>query len=396
MKMVIKFYAMKQVKTVLLVAISFILILLLALHLIWYFGKSQKLNIYILDKTVTKADRIEHKSVVWLLNQLRFVGPDGKPYNHLKDYWGFYPIDTKQGLFDIKSIRLNEIDAYAAVYDAVYYVDCYGVYSYEWFKKSPKTVKSSKVYGGMNQNDYLFIKRMISLGKLVIGEYNMFSSPTNALIRIKTEDIFNVEWTGWTGKYISKLDVVKDGNSKWIANLYEKQHQKPWPTGCDGIILISNEGLVEVLCVGEDLNSDLVKLIPSSEMKTWETQVSDVNFYGWFDIISSRPGSKVLANFKLDVSDTGAEKLKTLGLTSQFPAVVKASEKSFTYYFAGDFAENQVSMFTSKLKGGAILNSLLNMGSSDRDFFNKFYSPMLEHIFSTYYEKSNPLEIQMN
>ncbi len=181
----------------------------------------------------------EHKSL-YGSNYFRIVGPDGNSYKHRIDYWGFFPIDIKHQLFDIKSMRLNEIDAYAAVYDAAYYADCYGVYSYEWYKTDSRVPNTSKVYGGLNQNDYLFLKRMKELGKLTIGEYNIFSSPTNALIRSKTEDLFNISGlVGRANTAQTSTFLIRERPAEWMVKLYENQHQKPWPGNGSGIILIS-------------------------------------------------------------------------------------------------------------------------------------------------------------
>jgi len=382
---------MRKITIFLGIVIACILIFVIALHLAWYFQKSKTLNIYILDKTVTNTDRNEHKSVVWLLNHFRIVGPDGKSYNHKTDYWGFFPIDINQQLFDIKSIRLNEVDAYAAVYDAAYYADCYGVYSYEWYKTETKAPNISKVYGGLNQNDYLLLKRMKELNKLIIGEYNMFSSPTNALIRTKTEELFNVNWTGWAGKYCPNLGAINNGKgpAEWMIKLFEKQHQKPWPGKGSGIILISNDGLIDVLEEGTDLVNPRVKLVAETALQQWANNPKDIEFYGWFDIITAGIGSEVHANFKLETTPAGEEKLKSFGLTNQFPAVVKGYSDKFCYYFAGDFAENNVSIATSKLKGGKTINSILHLNSPRNAFFSNFYLPLISNILNNYTSKEH-------
>ena len=380
---------MKRITLYLFSAIAFVVVLGIGLRLAWYFQKPQMLNIYILDKTVTQTDRKEHKSLVWLLNYFRIVGPDGNSYKHRIDYWGFFPIDIKHQLFDIKSMRLNEIDAYAAVYDAAYYADCYGVYSYEWYKTDSRVPNTSKVYGGLNQNDYLFLKRMKELGKLTIGEYNLFSSPTNALIRSKTEDLFNTYWTGWSGKYCPDLSIINRGKgaAEWMVKLYENQHQKPWPGNGSGIILISNDGLIEVLENVSDISYDGVKLTPESAMRNRKNAPSEVDYFGWFDIVAARNGSQTLATFKLEITPAGNEKLKMYGLPSQFPAVIKSTPDKFCYYFAGDFAENSVSMFTSKLKGGKTFNRVLHLNSAQNPFFNNFYLHLINDILSSYSAK---------
>lgn len=381
---------MRRVTLILVSVVVLIVLTFIGLHIAWRLKSPKTLNIYILDKSVTHTDRPEHKSLIWALNYLRIVGPDGRPYNHLTDYWGFFPIDVKQQLFDIKTIRLNEIDAYAAVYDAAYYADCYGVYSYEWYKSNTPAANASKIYGGLNQNDYLFLKRMKELNKLIIGEYNMFSSPTNALIRSKTEEIFNLTWTGWSGKFFSNLNPETGyGIADWMVKLYEQQHLKPWPKQGSGIILLSNDGLIEILTEETDLKSTKVKLLAGETMKNWPVAPKDVSYTGWFDIVAPRIDAEVMAKFRLDVTPRGEEKLKALGLNTEFPAIVKAKPDKPVYYLAGDFSDNPVNLFCSKLTGGKMLNEWLVNQNDKGDFFNNFYIPLINQLINSYQATGN-------
>lgn len=64
----------------------------------------------------------------------------------------------------LKGIRISEVDSFANFFDAAYLADCYGVQSFEWYKGKAQPTISQKVYGGLNQNDYLFIKNMLEKG----------------------------------------------------------------------------------------------------------------------------------------------------------------------------------------------------------------------------------------
>jgi len=75
-------------------------------------------------------------------------------------------------------------------------------------------------------------------------------------------------------------------------------------------------------------------------------------------------------------------------LTNEFPAVIQAKSNEFTFYFAGDFTENKVTMFTSKMMGGKFLNQLLEGKSENSQFFYKFYSPLMENILNSYINKT--------
>ncbi|MCB8964084.1 MAG: hypothetical protein H6536_03465 [Bacteroidales bacterium] len=371
----------KRIGIILLIAV----LIVFSLFITWSLQPKQKINFYILDKTVIQKDRPEHKAFVWLLNQNGYVGPDGKPYSVTRDYWGFFPLDLANEIFDFKAIRINEVDAYAAVYDAAYYTDCYGVYAFEWYKNITQPIHSSKVFGGLNQNDYLLLKKMKEEGKLIMGEYNMFSTPTNALIRNKTEELFNLTWTGWSGKSFTNLDPqLPNGPSEWMPKLYESQHLKPWPTQSQGIVLVSNDGLIDVL----ELNESVKTLYPTIEStQNGQTKLGlpqTTPFAGWFEFMTPNTNALVHAIYKIDATANGLETLNKLGLNSQFAAIIQAHDNEPTFYFAGDFAENPVISATSKMSGGKFLNRLLSRKTEKSEFFNTFYTPLIESIVGDY------------
>jgi hypothetical protein len=73
-----------------------ILVLVLALPFInflrWSFQEKKPIEIVILDKTVPTLERINHKSLTWVLNNGRFVKKEKKnSYSFRKDYYGFAP-----------------------------------------------------------------------------------------------------------------------------------------------------------------------------------------------------------------------------------------------------------------------------------------------------------------
>lgn len=296
---------MKKILKLIGLLLGSLLFIFLLLRIIWLFNAKKELNIYILDKTVTRIDRPEHKSFTWILNNRRFVMPNKKAYSHTKDYYGFFPIDIKNEVFDFKSIRINEVDAYASIFDIAYYADCYGVHSFEWYKGKTKPVYSQKVYGGLNQNDYLLMKKMIDNKKLVIAEYNMFSTPTNALVRSKAESIMNIQWTSWAGKYFPNLNInQKCGPPEWMKNLYESQHMGVWPTDKGGIVLLNNDGLIELLIEDEHLNSITPTIITQPEGIEKYGVCESVPFEQWFEFVLPNE-NEVVSYLEIDVNAIG-------------------------------------------------------------------------------------------
>lgn len=363
-------------------AFALLLLLLGLLYAVWLLKPKHKLNLYIQDKSVTAMDRPAHKSLVWLLNHKRIVKPNGKMYSNTKDYFGFYPINIKESTFELKGIRISEVDSFANFFDAAYLADCYGVQSFEWYKGKAQPTIPQKVYGGLNQNDYLFIKNMLEKGKLVIGEYNMFNAPTNALVRSKTESLLNIIWQGWAGKHFSKLNPSSsDGPPEWMKNLYETQHLDEWPTNAGGIVLINNDGHIELLIEEQHLNKNLPTIETEQNIANHLGVNVKVPFDQWFEFISAE-NNITLANLCIDVNEQGLAKLESLGLQPIIPAVIEGSEGNNFYYFCGDFAENPVSLWTAKLWGGQRINHILycRKNYARVKFFNEFYSPLIESI----------------
>lgn len=378
---------MKKVVVILVIIAALVLSTFLGLHIGWRFKEKRVLNVYILDKTVTRSDRPEHKSLIWVLNTNRFVLPNQKSYSNTEDYYGFFPIDIKKEAFDFRSIRINEVDTYAAIYDVAYYADCYGVHSFEWYKGRSKPISSQKIYGGLNQNDYLLMKRMLDYGKLVIGEYNILSSPTNALVRSKTEELLGISWSGWSGRYFPTLDIdASNGPPPWMKNLFESQHMGVWPKGKSGIVLVNNDGLIEILVEGVHLNSSLPHAISTNDALTRFGIKQNIPFEQWFEFINPLQNT-VHSEFKLDATSLGEETLSRIGLSSQFPAIIEGSELGKFFYFCGDFAENPAQLWTAKILGGSRLNHFLyRFDTPNRsDFFRYFYNPLITNILQEHY-----------
>lgn len=385
------FYEMKKLIYIIILLFAFVVTIYLILRIGWSFNDTKVLNVYILDKTVNTNDRLEHKSFTWLLNNNRYLKPNHKNYSYSKDYYGFFPVDIENEVFDFKSIRINEVETYAENYDVAYYTDCYGVYSFEWYKGKTKPIRSQKVYGGLNQNDYLLMKNMIESGKLIIAEFNMFSTPTNALVRSKTEDLLGISWSGWSGKYFVTLNVDdENGPDEWMKNLYESQHLGVWPNNQSGIVLLNNDGLIEVLVNGKHLNSSLPSIKSTDDMVNRFHVANDIPYEQWFEFI--KPGNnKVSSSFNIDATDEGIAIFDKLGLSNSFPAIIEGSSDKKFFYFCGDFAENPVQIGTAKLLGGRWINHFIyRFNASNRaNFFRYYYSPLIDGILEEHYNSKD-------
>lgn len=372
------------------IIVGLIILVLLGSWLSWFLKNEKPLNIYILDKTVPTLDRVEHKSFNWILNHNRYVKPDGDLYNINQDYYGFFPIHSKSQEFDFRSVRIHEIEDIATEYDMLYYTDTYGVYYNEWYKRGTKDVKhTQKVYGGLNQNDYLLLKEMKDRKKLIITEFNLYNAPTNGLIREKVETLFDLNWSGWTGKYFSSLDTTKVSRFPlWIVNLYMEQNNNQWPFKEAGIVLVHKFGTIAVLELGTHLTGE-IPVIVANQKAIEKFGVPEKAYYSqWFDITFAKNKKDVIANFNIQVNSKGDSILRKYNLKPVFPAVIEHDNDYKFYYFGGDFAENDIHNKTAFFEGYHNIASVISRDSykNTDKFYWQFYVPMMTRILEEYYK----------
>jgi hypothetical protein len=370
------------------IIVSTIILILTSSWLMWFIKAEKHLNVYILDKTVPTMERTEHKSLSWILNHEKYIKPDGFLYDPDMDYYGFFPLNSKSQEFDFRSIRIHEIEDVASEYDMLYYADTYGVYYNEWYKKDSKGIKhTQKVYGGLNQNDYLLLKEMKKQKKLIITEFNLYNAPTNGLIRDKVEELFGLNWSGWTGKYFSRLDTADNSEFPyWIVNLYKEQNNNEWPFINAGIVLVHKFGTIAILELGTHLTKE-VPFINSKQETIERFGVPEIVHYSqWFDITFSEDENNVLANFKIHVNETGDSLLRHYNLKPSFPAVIEHTSDYNFYYFGGDFAENDINSKSAFFEGYHNCVSILKGSDyeSNSKFFWQFYVPVLTGILDDY------------
>ena len=357
--------------------------------ILWLVKPGKNLDVYILDKTVPTKERTEHKGMHWVLTHEKYHTDEGNAYDLNKDYYGFFPLSSKSKEFDFRSVRIHEIDEVAYDYDMLYYADTYGVYYNEWYKRGSSDIKhTQKVYGGLNQNDYLLMKRMKELNKLIITEFNLYDAPTNGLIREKVESMFGLKWTGWTGKYYSSLDTSNGSKfPKWITILYKEQNNNQWPFKNAGIVLVHKFGTVVVLEQGAQLNKEIPYIISKQETIDRFNVPEEVYYSQWFDITYSTEQNNILANFKIHVNENGDSILRNYNLKPVFPAVIEHTGDYNFYYFGGDFAESTVCSKTAFFEGYHNMVSVLNRSNfnSNSKFYWSYYVPMLTKILDDYY-----------
>ena len=159
-------------KTLLILVIILAVILALpVINLIRLSFQSKKpLDIIIVDKTVPTLEREHHKPFTWILTNERFVKKENRAsYSYTKDYFGFFPQrPLRDKKWDRNDYRLADIINLANKNDAIYFTDTYGVFFNDWFRGINKSRKSRKIYGGLNNTDFLLLKEMKDRNKLII------------------------------------------------------------------------------------------------------------------------------------------------------------------------------------------------------------------------------------
>jgi hypothetical protein len=380
-------------KTLLIVGI--ILVVILALPVInlfrWTFQPKKPMDIILVDKTVVTLEREHHKSFSWIINNERFVKKENKrSYSYKEDYYGFIPLRPLREMKSKKNeYRLADLINLAKNNDAIYFADTYGVFFNDWFGAFTKSRRSRKIYGGLNGNDNILLKEMKDRNKLIILEYNSFDYPTTQFESVRAQEKLGITFSGWTGKYFSSLDTTSSDFPIWMTDMYRKGYKKPWSFTRPGIVFLNEKDII-VLEEGIHLKNPMPHIITDGANSAKYGVTGSVAFDGWFDIIDPL-NNKTISKFKIETTRLGDTLLAGKNLVRQFPAVIQDSVSQRIYYFSGDFAKSNVPFWTSRFKGVDKLKRILYSDKTEdtRRFFWLYYKPLINSIFSEYYDSMN-------
>ncbi|HSL87273.1 MAG TPA: hypothetical protein VK861_10100 [Bacteroidales bacterium] len=382
---------MKKPLLIVIVILALLLVLPVINLIRWTFQEKMPLDIIILNKTVPTLERIKHKSLVWILTNERFVKKERKSsYNFRKDYYGFSPTrPLKERGSTRREYRLSDMIDLPEQNDALYIADTYGVFFNDFYVGINKSRKSRKLYGGLNNNDYILISEMMEKNKLVILEYNTFDYPTAQFEAYRTQEKLGIRFTGWVGKYFTKLDSLDKDFPIWMTAMYRKQYRQPWTFKKAGIVLLTEKSII-VLEEGTHLNNALPVIITDQEYSTRYGVPPTVTFGNWFDIIEPLD-NEVVSKFRIETNTAGDTLLYNNMLDNEFPAVVMDPAGQRTFYFSGDFATNPVWYWTARFVGINKLKGLLysDKPNDTRRFFWLYYRPLVKEIFTEYYRSLN-------
>jgi hypothetical protein len=380
-------------KTLLIVVIIVAIIIALpVINLIrWSLQIKKPLDIIIVDKTVPTLEREHHKPFSWILTNDRYVKKESNTgYSYKKDYYGFFPQrPLRDKKWDRNDYHLADIINLANKSDAIYFTDTYGVFFNDWFRGINKSRKSRKIYGGLNNTDFLLLKEMKDRNKLIIMEYNSFDYPTAEFESVRTQEKLGISFSGWTGKYFSSLDTTTTDFPIWMTAMYRKEYRKPWTFTKPGIVILKEKDIV-VLEEGKQLKNPIPRIVTDDASVQKYGVLPSVAFDQWFDIIDPLQ-NKVISKFKLDTTPLGDTLLVNNSLMNEFPAVVQEPVMQRTYYFSGDFATYDLPFWTARVKGVEKLKGVFFSDKPDdtRRFFWLYYRPLINTVFNDYYTSLN-------
>ena len=361
-----------------------IVLSVVSLFVIWHLKPSRPLNIVVLDKTVlsySEDDHIvkdtvyrKHQGLFWVLNQQKYVKPDGSSYDYKNDYYG--PMLDEEGAPD-REVTLRDVDEKP---DLVYLSDAYGLGndSYGYYNGS------SPQNGGIDSDDMSFVSYAYESGATIVSEAALFSSPLSDSVYSQLTSLLGVTPKKWTGRYIVDLQDFTD-IPDWAPPMYEQQEGVEWRFTGPGILLVSNDGKIIVLEQNTDFSSkDLLRIYINDEYKSEFSASSDCNFYNWFELIEANYGTETIATFDFDLNATGMEKIKEISKTPRFAAITRKTESNHSpvYFFAGDFND-----YVNGDRYGRFIfsNWLYKFLSFDRqgdisNFYWTFYNPLMCNI----------------
>ncbi|MFC4320378.1 hypothetical protein [Litchfieldia salsa] len=370
-------------------SILLLILLIIAPFWLWQLKSETELDVLIVDKTVPDQTYREHKGLMWLLNQQKYVQSDGHNYQFKRDYVGFVPEENET--YAVRPLP-DQLDKY----NLIYFADGYGVYEEEFQGDGNVTgTRSKQIYGGITGKEISQIRDAVyKNGTTLIAEFNTFASPTNEDVRQEFYKLLNLSWSGWIGRYFTDLNGSEV--PIWVKENYENQTKEKYQFSGSGYVFVAKNDQVVILDQ-EDMNGTGVVFTFTDKGKEFFKEDVTVNYNYWFDVISSKSEGEVLATYSVSVNKKGNEKLKENEIPAVFPAVIHHKNPVYeSFYFAGDFADEAELPSIYRTVGLTTLREWITPNSleSTLPFYYKAYIPMMSKILKNI--KEPPSEIPGN
>lgn len=365
----------------------------LILWLLWIVKPSHKANVMVVDKTVLTKYGLEHRAFNWVLQHRKYFKPNGDSYSPELDYLGFFPLGNDSfSIKDLSKLTEKQIDSLSSGVDMTYFTDTYGIYDNEWYREKDLGEHSEKVYGGLDKNDVLFLKKMKEKKKLILAEFNFFATPTSITERVEVENLLGLRWSGWTGRYFEQLDTIKNPElPKWVIRLYKNQHKNKWPFTKPGIVFVHSDETIAILEKETNLSYE-VPVVKSFNYGIKKFNIpKEIRYPYWFDItLSTDTNNRVLSYYELFPNESGDSILHHHNIPKIFPAAFENIKDSPYYYFCGDFTDSPIHRTFDELIGMEYLKMFVLNESDLNDrtpFFWRYYLPLTTKILDDYFRK---------
>jgi len=287
-----------------------ILLILLVPWILWLTRPERTLDIVVVDKTVPYRNRIEHRSLFWLLRHLKIRRPEGGPYVTDRDYLGAFPGPTPG---DPPEHTTELTAARAARADLVYLADTYGVYHDDLLSGEPMKAaleRSPRIYGGCDPAEAEAAAAAVRAGKTLIAEFNTLGSPTGEQARAVLESTLGVHWTRWIGRFFAHLDDTSEV-PQWMRRDYEREWKKPWTFTGPGYVLMQDDAHCEVLRSNQEVEPIGLTLHKDDAAGALLAGArNEISYPYWFDVVGVSPGTTMLASFRWHTTYAGAARLR--------------------------------------------------------------------------------------
>ena len=333
----------------------------------WRANPIRTIDIAIIDKSVSDMNYNEHKGLIWILNQQKIRDRNGHTYVNEKSYYGFNPSAVN---------HIQSLPSTLQGKDLIYAADTYGIYRQE--QQADRSYKQKLIYGGMKSEDVQKIQYATATGATFVGEYNILGAPTDKEVRQQLENMFGIKWTGWKGRYYKELANV----STLLKQGYTLATGEKWTYQGEGILFINEEENMVVLD-SSDLEAQSFGVEFSEKGYEWSQMKGKTSYYGWFDIVERRTRAEVMAEYTMDLSQSGAEKLKSAGIPDHFPAITRFNHTThYSYYFSGDYANRVDTPYPTQYIGWDVVMKFFIPRTHQNAFYWEIYVPVMKQIFS--------------
>ncbi|PRR81688.1 hypothetical protein [Clostridium vincentii] len=351
------------------------LIILASPFIIWSTEPSKNLNVLIINKTVPDNSYREHKGFMWILNNLKITNGDSNTsFEYDNSYYGFFPLaDENYSIKDLPEEIINP--------NLIYMADTYGVYKEDFYKNNLSRNKSEIIYGGTKVDEVEKIKKSLN-DNTIIGEFNTLTTTTDVEAKEALEDIFGLKSNDWIGRYFSDLSETNIEITSWMKENYAMEYGLKWSFKGAGIVLVNSKSEIIVLRKGVELGKELNKVIFTDNAQEEFKVKNKLNYYYWFEITQSDKDTDVLAKYKLDVTEEGQALMKKYDLPVEFPAITRKKGNYTSYYFSGDFADNNSIPKVYNAAGMRFFNKITTFDEdTNQDYFYwNVYYPLIENI----------------